>query len=198
MQKIKNISIIFLIFLLCLSNFFVISLASSVEVTKENLEQAFDDLMASNVLESAPDITFSDEYITISSEGESYQLNYDISGNPVFSIELPVQQGMSYEEFNTVSSNDMYVLNINGILHENINTITNTSNVFVIIGVFFINLIIAYISPTIANIQFIISILFSIGNPTSIVDNINTNITIPNKIFSCFFIFFFFLTIIVL
>ena len=57
MQKIKNISIIFLIFLLCLSNFFVISLASSVEVTKENLEQAFDDLMASNVLESAPDIT---------------------------------------------------------------------------------------------------------------------------------------------
>ena len=67
MQKIKNISIIFLIFLLCLSNFFVISLASSVEVTKENLEQAFNDLMASNVLESAPDITFSDEYITISS-----------------------------------------------------------------------------------------------------------------------------------
>ena len=105
MQKIKNISIIFLIFLLCLSNFFVISLASSVEVTKENLEQAFDDLMASNVLESAPDITFSDEYITISSEGESYQLNYDISGSPTFSIELPVQQGMSYEEFNKVSSN---------------------------------------------------------------------------------------------
>lgn len=105
MQKIKNISIIFLIFLLCLSNFFVISLASSVEVTKENLEQAFNDLMASNVLESAPDITFSDEYITISSEGESYQLNYDISGSPTFSIELPVQQGMSYEEFNKVSSN---------------------------------------------------------------------------------------------
>lgn len=105
MQKIKNISIIFLIFLLCLSNFFVISLASSVEVTKENLEQTFNDLMASNVLESAPDITFSDEYITISSEGESYQLNYDISGSPTFSIELPVQQGMSYEEFNKVSSN---------------------------------------------------------------------------------------------
>ena len=105
MLKFKNLLIIFLLILFILFNFSASSLAFSNEVTKEGLENSFNNLISEGMLDNSINFIVNDDYISISSDSESYDLKYDLSNNPTFYVELPVYQGMSYDEFQSVSSN---------------------------------------------------------------------------------------------
>lgn len=94
-MKIKKIISTFLIFLL-LSILFTNCYATAVVVTKENLNESFQN-MASQT--RGLNFTVSDNTITINFEDQIYTLTYDLTSNPTFVLEMPIEQGMSYDYF---------------------------------------------------------------------------------------------------
>ena len=73
---------------------------AAVTVTEENLKTALQEFQASEANEDGYTITMANNIISVTLEGETYNLSYDISGEkPTFTYEVPIQKGMSYDEF---------------------------------------------------------------------------------------------------
>ena len=99
-MKKKGIKVLILIVTL----FVIILLSTSfaaVAVTEENLKAALLSFQSSEANEEGYAITMANNIMSITLEGENYNLSYDISGEkPTFTYEVPIQKGMSYEEYN--------------------------------------------------------------------------------------------------
>lgn len=73
---------------------------AAVAVTEENLKTALQSFQNSEENDEGYTVTMANNTISISGEGETYNLSYDISGEkPIFTYEVPIQKGMSYEEY---------------------------------------------------------------------------------------------------
>lgn len=103
MKKVINIIILmfFIIVFIC-NNVY----AEYITVTDENLIaslQKFGESEANE--ESNYKISVSNNVITISVDNENYVLNYDLINKPTFSVEMTIEKGMSYDEFEKISDN---------------------------------------------------------------------------------------------
>ena len=98
MQKVKKI-ILLVINILLLNCLVINCYATNIEVTKENLNESLQKFVASKENENNYKITVSDNVITIVDEGKTYNLNYNLTGNPTFTFEIPIEQGMSYASY---------------------------------------------------------------------------------------------------
>ena len=124
----KRISVFLITFLIVIS-IFTNCFATNVSVTKENLIDALEGFTSSSANDGNYEIEVSDDVITITVDGESYELAYDLTDKPTFSYELPIQKGMTYDEYNE-KINDMIlpmvgyfaVANIEGADFEDIST----------------------------------------------------------------------------
>lgn len=92
------ISCLFLIFAVGII-FENISCAAWKEVTQENLTKALEGFVTSESNEENYSITVKKDVINITEDNEKYELKYDLTDKPTFSIEIPIEKGMSYEEF---------------------------------------------------------------------------------------------------
>lgn len=104
MQKIKKI-VLLVIFILILNSFFISCYATNVAVTKENLNTSLQKFVSSSANENNYEITVSDKTIAITVDEKSYMLNYDLTEKPKFTLEIPIQQGMSYDDFKSDTDN---------------------------------------------------------------------------------------------
>ena len=125
MLKTKKILISILILVLILIQFSTICLAASTPVTDENLKEALQKFTSSEANEDNYNITVSNNDIILSANNETYTLKYDLSGKPTFSFEIPIEKGMSYDEFKKQTDNMMLpmvgyiaVANIQGVSFE--------------------------------------------------------------------------------
>lgn len=96
----------------CLYLFFVLAFlctnicyATVVTVTDENLKVALQKFVSSEANEENYNITVSNNVINVIADNESYNLNYDLTDKPTFSLEVPIQKGMSYEDFKKKTDN---------------------------------------------------------------------------------------------
>lgn len=111
----------FILVILC-SN---ICYATPVTVTDENLKESLQKYVSSEANDENYNITVSNNVITITVDNESFTLNYDLTDKPTFSFEIPIEKGMSYDEFNEQTENLMLpwvgyvaVANIQGVAFE--------------------------------------------------------------------------------
>lgn len=81
-----------------------------VPVTEENLKEAIEKLLNSEETDIDASVTLSNNVITIKSSNVTYCLDYDLTSAPTFSIEVPIKQGMTYEEFSEQVSNTNLVI----------------------------------------------------------------------------------------
>lgn len=91
-------TILFAIFIL-VSLYTNICYAAPVKVTKENLSEAFEKLVSLKENEEEFSAKVLDNTIEFKIDNESYILKYDLTEKPTFSVEIPIEKGMSYEEF---------------------------------------------------------------------------------------------------
>ena len=100
----KKLLTIFVITVLCIINSFSICY-SAVPITKEKLQNAFENILNNNESEENfkinkdSNVTFEDSKIKVVTEGEESIIKYDLSNKPTFTSEIKVMNGMSYEEF---------------------------------------------------------------------------------------------------
>lgn len=137
MKKIKRIGLL-IIGIIVLNVLLINSYATSV--TKQNLNEALQKFVSSDANENNYKITVSDNDITIVVEGKSYTLKYDLTEKPKFTLEIPVMQGMSYDDFKEKTNNLILpmvgyiaVANIQGIEIEDASTyflMTFMENIF--------------------------------------------------------------------
>lgn len=127
MLKIKKI-VLLIISILLFNIFFISCYATAVDVTKENLDKTLQEFLSSIKDSGETDfeaIDVSDDIITIKYAGDSYTINYDLTEKPKFTIEVPIKQGMSYEDFKKQMANAflpmsgyMAIANIQGVDFE--------------------------------------------------------------------------------
>lgn len=98
-MKYLYLSLILLIF--CTN----ICYATVVAVTDENLEDSLQKFVLSKANKDNYNITVSNNVITVTVDNESYILNYDLTDKPTFLMEVPIQKGMSYEDFEKKKDN---------------------------------------------------------------------------------------------
>lgn len=72
---------------------------AAVTVTKENLNEALQKFVESEENEENYKISVLEDEIEIEVNGEKYKLKYNLDGKPTFSLEVLIEEGMSYEEF---------------------------------------------------------------------------------------------------
>lgn len=94
----KIISFLLLIFIF-VSLFANVCYATGVTVTDENLNEALQKFISSEANEKNYNISVSNNIINVIVDNESYALNYDLTDKPTFSFEVPIQKGMSYDDF---------------------------------------------------------------------------------------------------
>ena len=125
---IKGLIIFALLLIILMQN--VISYAEPVTVTKENLTEAFAKMKkfkgnkeGFNI--KCDDIIVLDEEIIFKVDNKEYKLKYDISGQPIFTYEIDINQGMKYKDFGEeiavstmVMLGYMAVANIQGVEFE--------------------------------------------------------------------------------
>ena len=104
MKKIRRIGLL-IISVLLISSLFINCYATAVAVTKENLNESLQKFVSSDTNENNYKITVSDNIITITADGKSYSLNYDLTEKPKFTLEIPIEQGMSYPDFKEKTDN---------------------------------------------------------------------------------------------
>lgn len=97
-------SLLFAIFIF-VSLYTNICYAAPVKVTKENLNEAFQKMASLKEKEEEFNAKVSDNTIEFKIDNISYILKYDLTGKPTFSIEIPIEKGMSYEEFKERTEN---------------------------------------------------------------------------------------------
>ena len=100
MKKIKVICTILLILIVMITTMISTSYAETIKVTEENLNVALQNIASSDVYKDKYSFEIKNGVITITNDGESCELDYDLTNNPTFSISVPIRQGMSYTEFN--------------------------------------------------------------------------------------------------
>ena len=126
----KKFIIINLILFTIVLNLFNTTYAS-VTITEENLESSLGEIkeIFKNEVtgEESADITVdkTNNKIKIPIEGHTYSVSYTVSEQPTFSIEIPIQKGISYEDFKTETENLLLpmigyaaIANLNGIKAE--------------------------------------------------------------------------------
>lgn len=102
MLKKKSLFIfIILVFLICSTCY-----AASVPITKENLIKSFQDVISSGVISTDEEYNIigaevQDDIIIINTKSGSINTKYSLEDKPTFSCEAKVQNGMTYEEFET-------------------------------------------------------------------------------------------------
>lgn len=97
MKKTKKIAILLIIILL--STGFYNCYATGVVVTKENLNTAIQKYASPASNNENLEITVVDNTISIKSDESNYFLKYNLTQKPTFSYEIPVKEGMNYEDF---------------------------------------------------------------------------------------------------
>ncbi len=81
------------------------SYATNVKVTNENLNAAFQKYVSSDANTMGYEISVADNIININVNNEEYKLNYDLTDKPTFSMTIPIEKGMEYQEFKNQTSN---------------------------------------------------------------------------------------------
>lgn len=104
MQKIRKITLLILNILL-LNCLFINCYATATTVTKENINASLQEFVLSEANENNYKITVSDNIITIVVDGKSYTINYNLTEKPNFTLEIPIEKGMSYKDFETETDN---------------------------------------------------------------------------------------------
>lgn len=99
--------------------------AITSEVTEKNLGETFKKFISSNSNKENYKISVTNNTINIIEDDETYILYYDLTNKPSFSLEIPIQKGMSYDEFRKKTDNFMLpmlsyiaVANIQGVDFE--------------------------------------------------------------------------------
>ena len=100
----------------------------AVAVTDENLKSTLQKFVSSEANEDNYKITVADNVIKITADGKDYTLNYDLTDKPTFTFEIPIEQGMSYENYEEQIDNLILpmigyiaVANIQGVEFEDAN-----------------------------------------------------------------------------
>lgn len=124
MQKIRKITLLILNILL-LNSLFINCYVTAVVVTRENINASLQEFVSSDANENNYKITISNNIITITIDGKSYILNYDLTEKPTFSLEIPIEKGMNYANFKEQTDNLILpmigyiaVANIQGVEYE--------------------------------------------------------------------------------
>ena len=111
-----------ILFIILISLYTTVVYAVSTPVTDENLQEALKRFEDSNSNDENYTISVANNTITITTADVDYVLNYDLTNNPTFSYEINIQQGMSYEEFESITSKNLLpmfgyiaVANIQGV-----------------------------------------------------------------------------------
>lgn len=81
--------------------------ATVVAVTDENLKESLQKFVLSEANKENYNITVSKNVITVMIDSESYTLNYDLTNKPKFTLEIPIEKGMSYDDFEKKTDNLM-------------------------------------------------------------------------------------------
>ena len=81
------------------------TISYAVSVTKENLNEAFQEFVLSDANEKNFKVELTDNTINITSNEGDYELEYDLTDKPTFTITIPIEKGMSYKEFEKRISN---------------------------------------------------------------------------------------------
>lgn len=98
------INCLFIIFMfVCL--YTTICYATPITVTEENLDAAFQKFVSSEANENNYKISVSNNIITITSNDGNYTLNYDLTDKPTFTLAIPIEKGMSYDDFKKQTDN---------------------------------------------------------------------------------------------
>ena len=79
--------------------------AITAEVTEKNLGETFEKFISSNSNKENYKISVTNNTINIIEDDETYILYYDLTNKPSFSLEIPIQKGMSYDEFKEKTDN---------------------------------------------------------------------------------------------
>jgi len=95
MKSLRKIFILSLLIIFIMIN----TVSYGVEVTDESLKQAIEAFEQSDMNEESSSIEVSNNVITVTTGGEEYKLNYDLTGKPTFTYEVSISQGMSYDDF---------------------------------------------------------------------------------------------------
>ena len=96
LKKILSVGLIFNFILINV----VISYASSVPITKQNLTSALQKFTKSDINNKNCDITIKDNNILINSDDGNFTIDYNLKNKPTFLYTLDIQKGMGYETFN--------------------------------------------------------------------------------------------------
>lgn len=128
MQKIRKIALLLLNILL-LNSLFSNCYATAITVTKENLNASLQEFASSDANKNNYKITVSDNTITVVDDGKNYTLNYNLAEKPKFTLEIPIEKGMSYKDFKDQTDNLILpmigyvaVANIQGVEFEDAST----------------------------------------------------------------------------
>lgn len=84
--------------------------AITSEVTEKNLGETFEKFISSNSNKENYKISVTNNTINIIEDDETYILYYDLTNKPSFSLEIPIQKGMSYDEFKEKTDNFMLLM----------------------------------------------------------------------------------------
>lgn len=97
-KKIFNIICIFIIIIL---NIYSITYATTVQVTRENLTEAFQNIMDSNLKGriGLSNIEVEEDKINFMIDSEEFEISYDLTNEPTFIAEMNIQDGMTYDEY---------------------------------------------------------------------------------------------------
>lgn len=125
----KRFLSIILIFIIIMFTVYSSSYCAIQPVTKESLEQGFQDLMNLEEIKDSgaiSSIDVEDDIITINTEqyGEM-KVKYNLDNEPTFITEMNVEQGMTYDEYTDESNKAgghifpyMVIANLNGMSYE--------------------------------------------------------------------------------
>jgi LPXTG-motif cell wall-anchored protein len=99
--------------------------ATLVKVTDENLKTALKDFGTSSVNENNYQISVANNVITVTLNGETYLINYDLTDNPTFTYKVPITNDISKDDFDDVKDKLSIVMlgyvavaNIQGVSFE--------------------------------------------------------------------------------
>ena len=93
------ITFLFLIFIF-MSLYITISSAEGVSITQENLNNSLQKLAKpfSSIVKNCK-ISVASNTITVSGNNKNYTVKYSLGNTPTFSIEVPIEKGISYENY---------------------------------------------------------------------------------------------------
>lgn len=105
MKKTLKKLLVFTIFLITMLNCYTIC-SANVQITNENLISAFQKFESSEENKNKYSIKLENGQIKVTtSNGEVYIVNYTLEDKPTFTLEMPIKDGMSYNDFKRQTQN---------------------------------------------------------------------------------------------